>query len=107
MYNSFTTTTGSIWKGFESGKIKHMIKEYLFHTNKFWRNCWALRLCNLCYPYFVKGGKFDAKIWKDNYEREKEGIEEFHKFYIEISESDDKAGNKFKEAFKNEEKSFF
>ena len=100
MDNSFTI--GSIWTGFDFSKIKNIIEKYLIYANKFCRKCWAVRLCNLCYIYFVKGEKFDVKMWKENCKKERAGIEDFLKFYIEISESKEKTRNRFKEAFKNE-----
>jgi len=56
---------GNIDKKFEINKIKEMVDQYINASIDECRNCWAVRLCGLCYGCARVGKSFDSKRKKD------------------------------------------
>lgn len=51
---------GNIFDGIDEKKIKsEMIDEYISNSNDECKNCWAARLCSICYMYCYNDGKLD------------------------------------------------
>jgi len=66
-----TIPIGNVEKGFDFEQIKGIINEYLKLSEEECLNCWAIRLCRICFYSVIRGGKLDAEYKKFNCEIER------------------------------------
>jgi uncharacterized protein len=97
MDNSFDI--GNIYDGFNYSQINYLVEEYLAYANKKCINCWAVRLCSLCWLHFVQGNSFDFNIWSERCESYKKKLELFLKYYIQIKRLLNQQNQELKEIF--------
>jgi len=73
---------GNISTGYDVSKIRSsLIDEYTEASMEYCSNCWALRLCSMCYAYCLKKGSLDI-VKKQKYcEMIKNNLVEDLKFY--------------------------
>jgi uncharacterized protein len=82
---------GNVDKGIESTKVRSIIKKYIKESEKDCMNCWAVRLCGLCYTATRRGLKFNFKRKKEICVKERAGLHNGLVLYAEIMEKNPKA----------------
>lgn len=65
---------GQVNDGFNIDQIIGLINEYSRESEMDCCNCWAFRLCDICYTSAIRGGKIDIEYKRQNCERERKKI---------------------------------
>lgn len=65
---------GHVNEGFFLNKIKTLLNDYCSLSAQDCCNCWAFRLCGICFVNFLKGGKLDSDYRKTVCEKERKRI---------------------------------
>ena len=82
---------GDVNKGIEVQKVRSIIETYIKESNKDCLNCWAVRLCGLCFTSARKGKNFDFERKKDSCINERAGLHNSLVRYAKIIEKNPKA----------------
>jgi uncharacterized protein len=77
---------GNVNKGFDFDKISSLIEEYINISNNDCCNCWAIRLCDLCFLSAAQGRNFNIEKKRRICKNFKEKLEEALIGYNEILE---------------------
>ena len=91
-----TFCIGDVDKGIESRKVRSVIKKYIKGSTDC-LNCWAVRLCGLCFTSARKGYKFDFGRKKEICINERDNLHDSLVIYAEIMERNPKAFDFVKE----------
>jgi uncharacterized protein len=82
---------GNANKGIEIKKVRSMIKRYIEESRKDCLNCWAVRLCGICFTSVRKGNKFDFERKKDSCVNQRNSLHNALTLYAKIMEKNPKA----------------
>ncbi len=82
---------GNVEKGIDFEKLKKLITTYIKGSEEECLNCWAVRLCGLCYVSVKKGHFINFKRKKEYCEIRRKILETAFKTYATIMEANPKA----------------
>ena len=82
---------GNVNTGIERRKVRSVLKKYIKESTEECTNCWAVRLCGLCFAGAQKGRNFDFGRKRENCARERSGLHNSLVLYSEIMERNPKA----------------
>lgn len=84
-------TIGNIYHGLDYKKVYSLIEDYCNICHLDCINCWAVRLCNLCFVASKEGKRLDLLKKRKSCERFKINLEENMIFYLEVLEKNPQA----------------
>lgn len=82
---------GDVDKEIEVQKVRSIIETYIKESTKDCLNCWAVRLCKLCFTSARKGDKFDFERKKERCVNERNSLHNSLVLYTKIMEKNPKA----------------
>jgi len=92
----YSNKIGDYKNGLDEDKIEAIIKEYYRITEHDCKNCWALRMCNMCFVHAYTGKGVDPEYKNSHCRLVREGLLYYLKFYTELMAKDEKVFDKLK-----------
>jgi len=83
----YSMSIGDVDRGFDVDAIYAMIQNYISISESRCLDCWALRLCKMCFLKALKGDQFDIRKKDENCRAVKESIIRALKMFSEIMEA--------------------